>query len=73
MQELEKIRSELSGKTSFDAEHENDLFEKILQIEEMEQKGEGVPGLTKVDGVIAILFILILGLAPVAYYAMASF
>ncbi len=69
MRDLEKVRNQLSGKTSFSTEQENDLFEKILEIEDMEKGGDGVPGLTKTDGIAAILLILILGIAPVIYYA----
>ncbi len=71
MDKLEEIRNELAGNTSFDEEHEEDLFQAILTMEEAEQNDELVQGLTKGDYILTLLFIIILGLVPVAYYAIS--
>lgn len=69
MERLEEIKKELSRNTSFDAEHEQDLFNAILEMEEAEEKNDLVPSLKKSDYILTILCILILGLGPVVCYA----
>ena len=49
MGDLEQIKSELSGNTNFDEEHEGELFERIAIIEEQESAGELIQGLNRTD------------------------
>ena len=39
MSDAEEIRSELSGHTNFDEEHEGELFERVAKIEQAEREG----------------------------------
>lgn len=70
LKRIEAIKQELKDNTSFDEKHENSLFEAITAMEEAEEKGGMVPGLSKADYTTTVLLILVLGLGPVAYYAM---
>lgn len=69
MDDLQQITAELSGKTSFDAEHEGDLFERIAIIEKQEAAGELIPGLNKVDHILIAAMFIVLGVLPVIWYA----
>lgn len=73
MSEVEKIRSELSGNTSFDEDHEGELFERIAQIEEQERTGDLIPGLNRTDNILIAAMFIVLGILPVIWYAVMYF
>lgn len=73
MSDLAEIKSELSGNTNFDAEHEDELFKRIAEIEDQERNGELVKGLNKVDYTLIVLMFLVLGVLPVIWYAVMYF
>ena len=66
MENRKSVREELTGKTDMSAESENDLFERL---EEIERDGQVVDSLGKSDwiGIAATFFIL--GIGPLLYYA----
>lgn len=70
MDNLQQVREELKGRTNFDKEHEGELFENISAIE---VDGTGIEPLGKSDWILAALFAICMGLAPVAYYAIKYF
>jgi chorismate mutase len=69
MSDVAEIKAELSGNTNFDEEHENELFERIAEIEDQESKGELVKELTKTDYIIIALLFIAFGIVPVIWYA----
>lgn len=69
MSDVAEIKAELSGNTNFDEEHENELFERIAEIEDQESKGELVKELTKTDYIIIALLFIVFGIVPVIWYA----
>ena len=73
MSDIEEIRAELSGNTNFDADHEEELFKRIAEVEEEERTGGLVPGLTKSDYILIVAMFLVLGGLPVIYYAVMYF
>lgn len=73
MGNFDSIRTELEGKTSFDRDHEEDLFKAIEIMEDAEEKGELVVGLSKIDYILTVIFIIVVGLGPLAYYAFKFF
>lgn len=73
MQRIAEIKEELDGRTSFDKEHENNLFEAIAVMEEAEEDEDLVEGLEKIDYIFTVLLIIVAGLGPVAWYALEFF
>lgn len=73
MSAVAEIKSELSGNTNFDEDHEDELFERIAEVEDEEAKGELVPGLTKADYVLIVIMLVALGFLPLVYYAVMYF
>ncbi|MGJ0766380.1 hypothetical protein [Eggerthella lenta] len=69
MSDVAEIKAELSGNTNFDEEHENELFKRIAEIEDQENKGELVKELTKTDYIIIALLFIVFGIVPVIWYA----
>ena len=69
MSDVAEIKAELSGNTYFDEEHENELFKRIAEIEDQENKGELVKELTKTDYIIIALLFIVFGIVPVIWYA----
>lgn len=67
MSNLELINKELSGRTGMEADAEQDLFHRIAQIESSEFN---IQPLLKADWIGVACAILLLGVAPVMYYAM---
>ena len=73
MSAVEEIKSELIGNTNFDEDHEGELFERIAEIEEQEREGKLIPGLDKTDGILIAAMFAVLGVLPVAWYAVMYF
>lgn len=73
MSDIEEIKSELSGNTNFDQEHEGELFKRIAEIGKQEREGELVEGLYKTDYVLIIAMFIVLGILPVIWYAVMYF
>lgn len=73
MNDIEEIKSELSGNTNFDEEHEGELFKRIAEIEGQERAGELVQGLDRFDYVLTAAMLLVLGVLPVVWYAVMYF
>lgn len=73
MSAVDEIRSELSGNTNFDESHEGELFERIAEIEEQEREGKLIPGLDKTDNILIAAMFIVLGVLPVAWYAVMYF
>lgn len=59
---IEEIKKQLQGKTGMSPEIEQDLFERIAEIEESSRI---VPAMTKVDLVIGIVLVALVGFLPV--------
>ncbi|MGI6767135.1 MAG: hypothetical protein ACOX4R_08030 [Lentihominibacter sp.] len=60
MDNINKIKNELEGKTGLLPEFEEDLFERISQIEsELQDHGSIVPTLKKIDFYFALTLILL--------------
>lgn len=70
MTNIEEIRKELKGRTGMMADHEEDLLERIAVIEESD--GVVAP-LEKADWGLVIFCILVMGIAPVIWYAVKLF
>ncbi|MCB7036561.1 hypothetical protein [Eggerthella sinensis] len=73
MSDAEEIRSELSGHTNFDEEHEGELFERVAKIEQAEREGTLVAALNKTDNVLIAAMFVVLGVLPVLWYAVMYF
>ncbi|MCI9208744.1 MULTISPECIES: hypothetical protein [Adlercreutzia] len=73
MGDLEQIKSELSGNTNFDEEHEGELFERIAIIEEQESAGELIQGLNRTDNILMAAMLVVLGVLPIIWYAVMYF
>ena len=73
MGDLEQIKSELSGNTNFDEEHEGELFERIAIIEEQESAGELIQGLNRTDSILLAAMLVVLGVLPIIWYAVMYF
>ena len=73
MGDLEQIKSELSGNTNFDEEHEGELFERIAIIEEQESAGELIQGLNRTDNILMAAMLVVLGVLPIIWYAGMDF
>ena len=59
---IEEIKKQLQGKTGMSPEIEQDLFERIAEIEESPRI---VPAMTKVDLAIGIVLVALVGFLPV--------
>lgn len=70
MNNLDNIRSELAGKTGMEPEHEEDLFQRISDIE---QKDGLVAPLKKADWILVFVFLIFFGFAPLLWYAIKLF
>jgi len=66
MENRKSIREELGGKTDMNAENENDLFQRL---EEIERNGEIVEALPKQDWIMIGITFLLIGIGPLLYYA----
>lgn len=73
MNDVEEIRSEISGHTNFDEEHEGELFERIAKIERAEREGALIAGLNKTDNMLIVAMFAVLGVLPVLWYAVMYF
>ena len=73
MGDLEQIKSELSGNTNFDEEHEGEPFERIAIIEEQESAGELIQGLNRTDNILMAAMLVVLGVLPIIWYAVMYF
>ncbi len=73
MGDLEQIKSELSGNTNFDEEHEGELFERIAVIEEQESAGGLIQGLNRTDNILMAAMLVVLGVLPIIWYAVMYF
>lgn len=73
MGDIEQIKSELSGNTNFDKEHEGELFERIAIIEEQESAGELISGLRRSDNILIAAMFIVLGVVPTIWYAVMYF
>ncbi len=73
MSDVEQIKAELSGNTNFDEDHEGELFERIAEIEAQERAGELIPGLDRTDNILIAAMFVVLGVLPVAWYAVMYF
>ena len=66
MENRQTVREELEGKTEMTPENENNLFEKL---EEIERDGSVVGPLSKADWIGIAASFLVLGIFPLVYYA----
>ena len=66
MESTMSIREELTGKTDMSPENENDLFERL---EEIERDDNIVAPLSKADWIGIAVSFLVLGIFPLIYYA----
>lgn len=60
------VREELTGKTEMSPENENDLFERL---EEIERDGKIADPLPKADWIAIAVTFFVLGVFPLLYYA----
>ncbi len=64
------IREELTGKTDMSPENENDLFDRL---EEIERDGQVVDPLPRSDWALIAVTFLVFGIFPLLYYAFKLF
>jgi hypothetical protein len=70
MENTLSIREELAGKTEMNAENEQDLFDRLEQIE---RDGQVVDSLSKADWVGIVVTFFGLGIGPLLYFAVKLF
>jgi hypothetical protein len=70
MENTLSIREELAGKTEMNAENEQDLFDRLEQIE---RDGQVVDSLLKADWIGIFITFFVLGVGPLLYYAVKLF
>ena len=70
MENTISIREELAGKTDMNAENEQDLFDRLEQIE---KDGQVVDSLSKADWIGIFIAFFALGVGPLLYYALKLF
>lgn len=70
MENTLSIREELAGKTEMNAENEQDLFDRLEQIE---KDGRVVDSLSKADWIGILITFFVLGVGPLLYYAVKLF
>lgn len=70
MEHTLSVREELAGKTEMNAENEQDLFDRLEQIE---KDGQVVDALSKADWIGIFVTFFALGVGPLFYYAVKLF
>jgi hypothetical protein len=70
MEHTLSVREELAGKTEMNAENEQDLFDRLEQIE---KDGQVVDTLSKADWIGILVAFFALGVGPLLYYAVKLF
>jgi hypothetical protein len=70
MENTLSVREELAGKTDMNAENEQDLFDRLEQIE---RDGQVVDSLSKADWIGIYIAFFALGVCPLLYYAVKLF
>jgi len=70
MENTLSVREELAGKTEMNAENEQDLFDRLEQIE---KDGQVVDTLSKADWIGILVAFFALGVGPLLYYAVKLF
>lgn len=70
MENTLSVREELAGKTEMNAENEQDLFDRLEQIE---KDGRVVDSLSKADWIGIFVTFFVLGVGPLLYYAVKLF
>jgi hypothetical protein len=70
MENTISVREELAGKTEMNAENEQDLFDRLEQIE---KDGQVVDSLSKADWIGIYITFFALGVGPLLYYAVKLF
>jgi len=70
MENTLSVREELAGKTEMNAENEQDLFERLEQIE---KDGQVVDSLKRADWIGIFVTFFAFGVGPLLYYAVKLF